>query len=116
MFTEFINNNEDLELILTRVDDGYSESDFERPVFKKMIKDIENKKINCIIVKDFSRFGRDFIEVGRYLEEIFPLNSVRFISVNDNYDSLKSNNSSDNLLLPFKNLINFIFKGYIIKN
>ena len=106
MLTEFINNSEDLELISTRVDDGYSGSDFERPAFKEMIKDIENRKINCIVVKDFSRFGRDFIEVGRYLEEIFPLMNVRFISVNDNYDSFKSRESTDNLIIPFKNLIN----------
>lgn len=106
MLTEFINNSEDLELISTRVDDGYSGSDFERPAFKKMIKDIEDKKINCVVVKDFSRFGRDFIEVGRYLEEIFPLNNVRFISVNDNYDSFKSRECTDNLIIPFKNLIN----------
>ena len=114
MLTEFINNSEDLELISTRVDDGYSGSDFERPAFKEMIKDIENRKINCIVVKDFSRFGRDFIEVGRYLEEIFPLMNVRFISVNDNYDSFKSRESTDNLIIPFKNLINDSYESAII--
>ena len=65
-------------------------------------------------MKDFSRFGRDFIEVGRYLEEIFPLMNVRFISVNDNYDSFKSRESTDNLIIPFKNLINDSYESAII--
>ena len=104
MLTDFVNNSNDLELVSIRIDDGYSGSDFERPAFKAMIKDIENRKINCIIVKDFSRFGRDFIEVGKYLEEIFPLMNVCFISVNDNYDNFKSRESTDNLIISFKNL------------
>ena len=108
MLTEFINNNEDIELISTRVDDGYSRSDFERPIFKKMIKDIENKKISYVIV-NFSRFVRDFIEIGRYLEEIFSLTKVRFISINDNYNSFKSRENTDNLIMPFKNLINDLY-------
>lgn len=106
MLTDFVNNNKELELVSTKIDDGYSGSNFDRPAFKEMIKDIEKGKINCIVVKDFSRFGRDFIEVGKYLEEIFPLMNVRFISVNDNYDSFKSTESIDNLIIPFKNLIN----------
>ncbi len=106
MLTEFVNSKDDLELVSIKVDDGYSGGNFERPAFKELIEDIKNRKINCIVVKDFSRFGRDFIEVGRYLEEIFPFMNVRFISVNDNYDSFKNNDSSDNLLIPFKNLIN----------
>lgn len=106
MLTDFVNNNKELELVSTKIDDGYGGSNFDRPAFKEMIKDIEKGKINCVVVKDFSRFGRDFIEVGKYLEEIFPLMNVRFISVNDNYDSFKSTESIDNLIIPFKNLIN----------
>lgn len=106
MLTEFVTNNKELELVSIKIDDGYGGSNFDRPAFKEMIKDIEKGKINCIVVKDFSRFGRDFIEVGKYLEEIFPLMNVRFISVNDNYDSFKSTESIDNLIIPFKNLIN----------
>ena len=106
MLKAFIDENEDLELVSIRVDDGYSGSNFDRPAFKKMMEDVKTRKINCIVVKDFSRLGRDFIEVGRYLEEIFPFMNVRFISINDNYDSLKSENNMDSLIIPFKNLIN----------
>ena len=105
MLTEFVNSREDLELVSIRIDDGYSGGNFERPAFKKLMEDIKDKKVNCIIVKDFSRFGRNFIEVGKYIEEIFPFMNVRFISINDGYDSIK-NNTKDNLIVPFKNLIN----------
>ena len=106
LLKNFIKSNEDLELVSIKIDDGYSGGNFERPAFKELMEDIRNKEINCIVVKDFSRFGRDFIEVGKYLEEIFPFMNVRFISVNDNYDSFKSKDLTDNLIIPFKNLLN----------
>ncbi len=106
LLLDFINNNDDLNLVSIKIDDGYSGKDFERPAFKELMEDIKDRKINCIVVKDFSRFGRDFIEVGKFLEEIFPFMNVRFISINDNYDSFKNKDSSDNLIVPFKNLIN----------
>ena len=71
------------------IDDGYSGTTFERPDFKKMIKDIKDNKINCIIVKDLSRLGRNYIEVGKYIDEIFPSYNIRFIAINDNIDSYK---------------------------
>lgn len=108
LIEQFIKSRADLELISTKIDSGYSGKDFNRPAFKEMIEDIKSKKINCVIVKDFSRFGRNFIEVGKYIEEIFPFMNVRFISINDNYDSL-TKNENDNLIIPFKNLINDIY-------
>ena len=61
--------------------------DFQRPGFEKMMEAVKTREINCIIVKDFSRLGRNFIETGKYIERIFPFMGVRFIAVNDNYDS-----------------------------
>lgn len=114
MLLNFLNNNQDLKLASIKIDDGYSGSDFNRPAFQEMIQDIKDKKINCIVVKDFSRFGRDFIEVSRYLDEIFPFMDIRFISLNDNYDSLKNQNILDNFIVPFKNLVNDSYDNDII--
>ncbi|VQR05822.1 site-specific recombinase [Streptococcus pneumoniae] len=76
-----------IELSYEYVDDGYSGSNFERPNFKNMIDDLNKGKFSIIMVKDLSRFGRDYIESGKYLQKIFPEKGIRFISVNDNYDS-----------------------------
>ncbi len=77
------------------VDDGYSGTNFERPSFKRMIEDIENKKINLVIVKDLSRLGRDHVNTGYYMERYFPENKVRFISIMESYDSAKNQASND---------------------
>lgn len=108
MLKSFVEEREDLELISIKVDDGYSGSNFERPAFKELMEDVKNRKVNCIVVKDFSRFGRNFVEVGKYIEEIFPFMNVRFIAINDNYDSIQ-NKSENSLLVPFRNLMNDAF-------
>ena len=82
------------------------ETNFERPAFKRLIEDVKKKKINCIIVKDLSRLGRNYIETGRYLEKIFPFLGVRFIAVTDHYDSAAESDDADQIIVPFKNLIN----------
>jgi len=89
-----------------KVDDGFSGSSFERPAFQEMMADVKAGKIDCIVVKDLSRFGRNYLDAGEYIERIFPFLGVRFIAINDNYDSLRSNTESDELVIPFKNLIN----------
>ncbi len=91
------------------VDDGYSGADFHRPSFKRMISQIEAGQIDCVVVKDLSRFGRNFVEAGRYIDQIFPAMGIRFIAVNDHYDSVNGRTSSDRILIPFKNLINDAF-------
>ena len=86
-------------------DDGFSGTNFERPAFEELMKKVKNREINCIIVKDFSRFGRDYIELGNYLEIIFPLLCIRFISINDNYDSNNYQGRSGGLDIALKNLV-----------
>ncbi|WP_250278914.1 recombinase family protein [[Clostridium] colinum] len=105
MIKAFINEKDDLELVSIKIDDGYSGSNFNRPAFQSMLDEVKNGVINCIIVKDFSRLGRNFIDCVKYIEKIFPMLNVRFISINDNYDSLEEN-QENSLIIPFKNLIN----------
>ena len=102
----FLSSHPEIQLHTVRVDDGYSGVDYNRPDFQRMMESVKNKEINCIIVKDFSRLGRNFIETGKYIERIFPFMGVRFISVNDDYDSVRPRTSSDSLIVPVKNLIN----------
>ena len=94
------------EIIKEYIDDGFTGSNFERPNFKKMLSDLEKKSCKTIIVKDLSRFGRDYIESGKFLQKIFPQMGVRFISVNDNYDSESADVNDTHLILPIKNFIN----------
>ena len=102
----FVENHPEITLRSVRVDDGYSGVNFERPAFIAMMEAVKDKKVNCIIVKDFSRLGRNFIETGKYIEKIFPFMGVRFISINDSYDSAQPKSASDNLIVPVKNLMN----------
>lgn len=103
---DYLKSMEDIKIHEIRVDDGYSGVSFDRPAFQQMLEDIKAGKVDCVITKDLSRFGRNHIEVGKYLEKIFPYLGVRFIAINDNYDSAKSDTQTDNIIIPFKNLIN----------
>nr|WP_241003653.1 recombinase family protein [Streptococcus equi] len=88
------------------VDDGYSGTNFERPSFQKMIKDIENGRINCVITKDLSRLGRNYLESGAYIEMYFPQKNVRYIAITDGIDTL---NSGEIDIMPFKNILNEMY-------
>lgn len=105
LIMDYLKDKHDIQVVSIREDDGYSGVDFNRPGFQLMLEDIKKGIIDCIIVKDLSRFGRNYIEVGRYLEKLFPMLGVRFIAVNDNYDSLEVDTAHD-IVMPFKNLIN----------
>ncbi len=87
-------------------DDGYTGTNFDRPGFNDMMTAVREKRVDCIIVKDLSRFGRDYIESGKYIQKIFPMLGIRFIAINDGYDSADTGNQSNDFVLPFKNLIN----------
>ena len=103
---DYIHSKPEIKIVDFYVDDGYSGVKFDRPDFQRMLQDIKDKKINCVIVKDLSRLGRNYIEVGKYIERLFPFLGVRFIAINDNFDSADDAALSNNIIVPFKNLIN----------
>ncbi len=105
---EYIEKHPYLGLVDRYVDNGRSGMSFERAEFQRMMEDIKDGKINCIVVKDLSRFGRNHIEAGYYLETIFPQLDVRFISVNDSFDSMGEGKGSD-IMVPLKNMINEMY-------
>ena len=102
----YICEQPDIELYDIYADDGFSGSNFDRPEFKRMMRDIEAGGVNCVIVKDLSRFGRDYIEAGRYIQKTFPALGVRFIALTDHYDSLQADMGESSIVLPVKNFIN----------
>lgn len=83
----YIENHPELVMAECYADDGYTGTNFQRPAFQRMLRDIGNGRIRCVLVKDLSRFGRDYIETGRYLERWLPEHGVRFIAITDNIDS-----------------------------
>jgi len=106
LLTDFVKKTPEFNMSEYYVDDGYTGTSFDRPDFKRMMTSIKNKEINCVIVKDLSRFGRNYIEVGNYIEQIFPFMDVRFISVVDMLDSYQNPAQMNTVMVPFKNLMN----------
>ncbi|MGI5893672.1 MAG: recombinase family protein [Candidatus Merdivicinus sp.] len=105
LILDYLQDKPEFQIQSVWEDDGYSGVDFNRPAFQRMMEEVKDGKIDCIVVKDLSRFGRNYIETGRYLEKIFPLLGIRVIAVNDRYDSQFTDEAGD-LMMPFKNLIN----------
>lgn len=103
LLEQYIEAHPELRLVDFYQDDGYTGTHFDRPAFHRMEADINKGKINCVLVKDLSRFGRDYIEMGRYLERVFPERGVRFIAINDHVDSQQGRYD---MLLPMKNIFN----------
>lgn len=109
LIMDYVGKHPEIHVHSVRVDDGYSGVDFDRPSFNRMIADMRAGKIDCIVVKDLSRLGRNYLEAGDYIEKIFPFFNVRFIAVTDGYDSSSSDITEDGLIVPLKNLINDIY-------
>ncbi len=106
LIRDYLSRHPELRERDMKVDDGFTGSNFERPGFQEMIAQAKAGEINCIVVKDLSRFGRNYLEAGEYIEHHFPFLGVRFIAINDHFDSLHSHAESDEIMVPFKNLIN----------
>lgn len=105
LIENFVERNPDIEVVSEKIDDGYSGIIFDRPAFKEMMQDITDGNINCVIVKDLSRLGREYIETGRYLRRVFPAYGVRFIAITDNIDTAHDS-SGDDLTVSVKNIMN----------
>ncbi len=101
---QYIEKSQELNLIGIWVDNGQTGTDFERPGFQALMDQVRKGAVNCIVVKDLSRFGRNYLETGNYLEKIFPYLGVRFISVNDRFDTLHEG-KADGLLVPLKAIL-----------
>lgn len=106
-------SNYNWNIVEIYIDDGFSGLNFNRPAFKRMLEDIENKKINLVITKDLSRLGRDYIYTGYYLERYFPTKNIRYIAISDEIDTYGDNGNND--ISPFKSVINDMYAKDISK-
>ena len=103
---KYIERQPDMTCCGMYCDNGRTGTNFERPEFERLMDDIRAGKIDCIVVKDLSRFGRNYLETGNYLERIFPFLNVRFIAINDNFDTLTAERNANGYIVPLKNIIN----------
>ena len=98
-----------LSLVDTYIDNGHTGMVFDRPEFNRLMTDIKSGRIKCLVVRDLSRFGRDYIETGTYLERIFPQIGLRFIAIKENYDNFDTDGSNESLMIPLQNMINALY-------
>lgn len=105
LILDFVKDKTDITVVSIREDDGYTGTDYDRPDFQRMMDDIRAGEVNCVIVKDLSRFGREYINAGKYIDRLFPYYGVRLIAINDNIDTI-TRNSSDDFNIMLKNLMN----------
>lgn len=106
---EYADRHSDIKIVSEYVDDGISGTTFQRPSFDRMMHDLKTSVINCVIVKDLSRFGREYIDAGNFIEKVFPFLGVRFISIVDRYDSEDPGCDKELLLISLKNLMNEMY-------
>lgn len=105
LIREYVKNQPNITLVEEAFDDGYTGTNYDRPGFQKVMDAVNAGTVNCVIVKDLSRLGREYVETGKYLEMVFPSMGIRFIAINDDVDSTKANSSND-ILVPVKNIMN----------
>ena len=108
MLYQYISEHNEYDLIDTYTDNGYTGTNFDRPDFTRLMDDVRTGRIECIIVKDLSRFGRDLVETGYYIETLLPRLNVRLIAINDNFDSSREEDRN-NIAVPIKNLVNELY-------
>ena len=106
LLLEYVREKPEFQMVDIYCDNGCTGTNFDRPQWQRLMEDAKAGKVNCIIVKDLSRLGRNYIEAGNYLEKIFPFMGVRFIAISDGYDSENLKPEDTGLLLPLKNIIN----------
>lgn len=100
---------ENIDVLEVYTDYEYSGTNFERPSFQNMMQDIRDRRINCVIIRDLSRLGREYLEMGRLIDKVFPFLGVRFISVNDKLDTVKETDSKKSFEVTLKNIINDMY-------
>ena len=106
IIAQFLERNPDIQVYDTYIDNGTSGTTFHRPAFQKMLSDIESGFVNCVIVKDLSRLGRNTIDTGYYIEQYFRLRNVRFIAINENFDTSAPEDAHSGIIIPLRNMIN----------
>ncbi len=106
LLRDYIAGKKEFAFMKTYIDNGKSGVSYDRPAFREMMGEVKSGNLDCIIVKDLSRLGRNYLETGKYLEQIFPLFHIRFISVMDGYDSIRGDSVNDGMIIPLKNIMN----------
>ncbi len=111
---DYINRSRELSYVDTYFDNGFTGTNFKRPAFTRLMNDVRQKKIKCIVVKDLSRFGRNYLEAGYYIETVFPFLGIRLIAVTDNFDSTRKEDM-ESLALSIRNMVNAMYAKDISK-
>ena len=106
IIAQFLERNPDIQVYDTYIDNGTSGTTFHRPAFQRMLSDIESGLVNCVIVKDLSRLGRNTIDTGYYIEQYFRLRNIRFIAINENFDTFAPVDAHAGIIIPLRNMIN----------
>ena len=112
LIKNFIKEQDDMEIYKIYMDDDITGTSFERPAFNRMMEDMRKGRIDCIVVKDLSRLGRDYVETGKLLERVFPMFGIRFVSISEHYDSIRS---GLDLMIPVTNIANALYAQDISK-